>query len=350
METSKKTKDNKSCIFRANSIYTYVLSAILIITAGAFIFGVCHLFFTGGDTPYSRERVGEYLSFLIIPSLLSVFGILVGAVLNRLFTDKERTKLGLSSAQMLKIMYRRYDVYDFEPEVTSHIIVLKKKRRGIFLVTACLSIALISVFCVLAIFLPSHNVSDFNREVIKAILIVFPSTLIVIGFIYASSRLCEQAAAAELAILKEQTKGVKPDGAELRVPRIAPLAVILKFSACISLAIGTLASGILLFVKRFASTKTVCPGNLENFTFGVGAFLLAAILAVAAILTIYEVCAFIERRKVGASSRNSRVIGFLRLFILSLGIVFVVIGISNGGMRDVFAKAVAICTECIGLG
>ncbi len=36
--------------------------------------------------------------------------------------------------------------------------------------------------------------------------------------------------------------------------------------------------------------------------------------------------------------------------ILTLAVVFIVLGIGNGGMRDVFAKAVRICTECIGLG
>ena len=33
-----------------------------------------------------------------------------------------------------------------------------------------------------------------------------------------------------------------------------------------------------------------------------------------------------------------------------VGVVFVVLGIANGGMADVLAKAVEICTQCIGLG
>ncbi len=36
--------------------------------------------------------------------------------------------------------------------------------------------------------------------------------------------------------------------------------------------------------------------------------------------------------------------------ILTLAVVFIVLGVLNGGMRDVFGKAVRICTECIGLG
>lgn len=36
------------------------------------------------------------------------------------------------------------------------------------------------------------------------------------------------------------------------------------------------------------------------------------------------------------------------LFVLAL--FFLIIGVMNGGMRDVLVKAINICTECIGLG
>lgn len=40
----------------------------------------------------------------------------------------------------------------------------------------------------------------------------------------------------------------------------------------------------------------------------------------------------------------------IRGVILLVGIVFVLLGIFNGGAEDVLGKAVRICTECIGLG
>ena len=39
-----------------------------------------------------------------------------------------------------------------------------------------------------------------------------------------------------------------------------------------------------------------------------------------------------------------------RYVIIAASIVFIILGITNGGMNDVLAKAVKICTECIGLG
>ena len=42
--------------------------------------------------------------------------------------------------------------------------------------------------------------------------------------------------------------------------------------------------------------------------------------------------------------------GLLRAALLVLAVVMIVAGVFNGSARDVFGKAVKICTECIGLG
>ena len=47
---------------------------------------------------------------------------------------------------------------------------------------------------------------------------------------------------------------------------------------------------------------------------------------------------------------DPRFVWIVRGVILAVGVVFVVLGILNGGMADVLGKAIRICTECIGLG
>lgn len=39
-----------------------------------------------------------------------------------------------------------------------------------------------------------------------------------------------------------------------------------------------------------------------------------------------------------------------RCALFAIAAVFIILGISNGGVQDVLGKAIAICTECIGLG
>ena len=43
-------------------------------------------------------------------------------------------------------------------------------------------------------------------------------------------------------------------------------------------------------------------------------------------------------------------VGAIRLVLGGAAIVFIVLGVMNGGLRDVLVKAINICTECIGLG
>lgn len=40
----------------------------------------------------------------------------------------------------------------------------------------------------------------------------------------------------------------------------------------------------------------------------------------------------------------------IRLWVLAVGVTFIVLGVLNDGMHDVLIKAINICTECIGLG
>ena len=40
----------------------------------------------------------------------------------------------------------------------------------------------------------------------------------------------------------------------------------------------------------------------------------------------------------------------VRILLFLLSVLFLTLGTLNGGARDVFAKAAAICSECIGLG
>lgn len=47
---------------------------------------------------------------------------------------------------------------------------------------------------------------------------------------------------------------------------------------------------------------------------------------------------------------NPRAVNAARCGVLIVSAVLIVLGIVNGGLYDVFVKAVNICTECIGLG
>ena len=49
-------------------------------------------------------------------------------------------------------------------------------------------------------------------------------------------------------------------------------------------------------------------------------------------------------------ARQSNSIKTIRIVVFVLAVIFIIAGILNGSMNDVFIKASKICTECIGLG
>lgn len=46
----------------------------------------------------------------------------------------------------------------------------------------------------------------------------------------------------------------------------------------------------------------------------------------------------------------SRYSGSIRLILSAIALLFIILGVMNGGAKDVLIKAINICTECIGLG
>ena len=55
-------------------------------------------------------------------------------------------------------------------------------------------------------------------------------------------------------------------------------------------------------------------------------------------------CSACKRRKERYAIISARII------VAVIALIFIVLGIANGGMEDVLSKAINICTECIGLG
>ena len=48
--------------------------------------------------------------------------------------------------------------------------------------------------------------------------------------------------------------------------------------------------------------------------------------------------------------KQHAVIPMIRMVLLAAAVLFIVLGVMNGGLYDVLVKAINICTECIGLG
>lgn len=111
-----------------------------------------------------------------------------------------------------------------------------------------------------------------------------------------------------------------------------------------------------VYVHPVYSTEIVAQ-HFETIAVLVYAFLAFAILT--CILKLFctkkgEILYVRKNFNCEFKSKDRRISGSrswtLRITVYMLAILFVILGIYNQGMRDVFVKAANICTECIGLG
>ena len=63
-----------------------------------------------------------------------------------------------------------------------------------------------------------------------------------------------------------------------------------------------------------------------------------------------EPCTHRERRGVSDHRFPKPASPALRILLYAAAVLLIVLGVMNGGLRDVLVKAIQICTECIGLG
>ncbi len=261
---NERVQKKKATLRLFNKIYSLCLSVIIAVTGICFIAAACHLYFTGGEMPYSRERVGIYLRAIIVPIILTIAATVAGGIISLMIDISEKR----SGAKTDPVIMQKALSRVFDASASPSVLHERKKRKLIALVTTIGSAVLFGVSCVLAILIPEHAVDGLNGHIALAVLIITPSVLIIIAAIYTAMRLCAHSSECEALLIKEEIK-LDPS-------------------------------------KR-------CSQKITELL-------------------------------------TTRRLLIIRLSVLSVAVLFIILGIFNGGMKDVLDKATAICTECIGLG
>ena len=134
---------------------------------------------------------------------------------------------------------------------------------------------------------------------------------------------------------------------------------------------GLTAACILLLIFLFAwqcvDIYFFAPAASSIFTYEDVASHLKSLLPLAVVCVILVVLTFFlcpNKKSLQRNNRSSfnhkdaysksciaaRLLQFVRISLFLIAAVFIIWGVFNGGLYDVFVKAINICTECIGLG
>ncbi len=246
-----------------------IATMVCIIALGlAFIICALHLYFSGGDQPYSRERVGSYLIILAAPSFITIALAIGGFIYAYVSKVKDIDSTPRTNCELLNSFASRYVFDSFDEGTKMEVRKIRKKRVIIDLVASE-----ITAFCLVfildyLIFIADFTTETLNADIMSALAVVLTLAAVAIAVHIPRMFMAEKSAAEELSLLKASIK-------EHGTPILA--------------------------------------------------------------------------------SKNEKIkkingVAIVRYGILGVAVIFVVIGILNGGMADVLGKAVRICTECIGLG
>lgn len=240
----------------------------VILTGILFIICCAHLYFTGGDEPYSRERVGEYLLITLAPSAVTIALVIFGFILSALSEKEKAETVKRTKVELLESYSKNYDINSFEGETKTEILKLRKGRNVFKYIAYSFSAAVFVLVLVYICFFAKFTTETINADIIMALTFALPMSALALGIHVPRLYVAESSAQKELDLMRA-------------------------------------------YVRDNKLSKTDCGEVL---------------------------------------TKKVNFVLIIKCVLVAAAIVLIVLGVINGGIGDVFGKAVRICTECIGLG
>lgn len=265
-----------------------ILFSVVIVIAGICLMAACLGIYQSGDQPFSRESVAAAFSGIAFPVYLCLAMTIISFVWEFFLpSGKEKTPMFKPYQAMLGRLQDKRDMSQCEEALRNEITALQKKRRTHAIIrTAVLTVSSI-IFLVYACNSSNFHQSEINSSMINAMKVLIPCLLVSFAYALFASIQNEKSLAKEIELMKQ-------------VPAAA---------------------------KKAGSVHAQQAGFMDtDGTSGAGT---------------------IEKTVSNSSGMKLRP---YRNVLLAAAVSFIVYGFISGGTVDVLAKAINICTECIGLG
>lgn len=194
------TKSKYGRIIALTTMTCIILLGIMFIACTA------HLYFTGGDQPYSRERVGKYLIVLAVPSFITIASVVCGVIYNLKTSETDVEKTARTNVELLDSLASRYDFAGFPDEVRSAVTKERDKRKLIKWISYAISFLLTLIALLYFYLCTSFSVENLNGDVLLALAGVLPLSVMAVAIHIPKEYLIERSAAKEIVLIKESIK------------------------------------------------------------------------------------------------------------------------------------------------
>ncbi len=255
--------------------YGFFVGVFTIIVGILFICLCADIYYTEG---FSREAASERLGLLLVPMILWVVSIVLGALLSELIPTVKTKKVNNMPYKSRQLRKRLLENNFFEcVEEKRNLKKIDVVRAVIWLVCAIFGLVTSIIFIVKLTDFGHSTTVDVNSNILTMLRVLLPWIILsVVLFIFAIIGECI-VSAKENEILKK----------------------------------------LCIYQNTYKQNE---PTVIHN------------------------------QKSVFEKYSSKQGVFVLRLTIIAVAVIFIVLGIINGGASDVLIKAVNICTECIGLG
>ncbi|MBQ9785145.1 MAG: hypothetical protein IJW29_06560 [Clostridia bacterium] len=334
---------SKETVKRIHLIYGIVLS-VLIVAVGICLIASCIDIYNSGEQAFSRESVAAHFQKIAILVYICL-GALVGGIILSIVLPLEKTavKGKIDPKLTLSRLSRKLDT-EACGEKCREMIAKQHKFRAIVKSVASVLCVACAVPVVLYLFDPYNlGTENLNHDVFSAMLFTVCFFLDTVIICFAAGKLLELSIDTETRIVKAALakgyalKQPREDSEEEKRWKTWGIHLTRIFAIAASMLGAALFVGSVMYLNGFSTAAKM------------GAFTFVAASAVVLILLVLALYFGIWREKKDFNCEKSAILA-ARVAILALAILFIVLGVRNGGMRDVLQKAIRICTECIGLG
>lgn len=196
---------------KLGKIISLVTSIFIVATGIALIVCASHLFFTGGDNPYSRESVGKYLTYLIAPAALTIALVIIGKIFDYTSKEKENNGVKRTESEMLESYAKRFDIFELSEDERTSVLAERSKRSFLKVISYSVSALFGALALVYILFMAEFTVENLSGDVLGAFAVVLPLIVAATVTHIPYAFLFEASAKKERAILLDAVKkGYKP--------------------------------------------------------------------------------------------------------------------------------------------
>lgn len=251
------TKSNYSKIISLTTTVLVILLGIMFIVCCA------HLYFTGGDQPYSRERAGKYLLVLAIPSFVTLASVITGIVYNLKTGENDVENTARTNSELLNSFASRYDFSSFPDDVRAAVNNERSKRKILKTVAYCISAVLMLIAVIYLTLVAKYTIENLNGDVILSLAIALPLTVIAIAIHIPVAYTVEKSSKRELEMHKESIKlNGAPKLAEKKQEndRFNAVKYVILGVAVLLIVLGIINGGMADVLNKAVKICTECIG------------------------------------------------------------------------------------------